>query len=52
MRRGTVQRAMNRGIFVHLPLTLAIIVTGALAQARVVVANSDPASARVCKLYR
>jgi AcrR family transcriptional regulator len=48
MFRGAFRRAMNRGIVVHLPLnTLAMIVTGALAEACLVVANSDdPASAR------
>lgn len=46
--RAAFRRAMNRGIIVPLPLDpLAMIVTGALAEACLVVANSDdPASAR------
>jgi AcrR family transcriptional regulator len=46
--RAAFRRAMNRGIIVPLPLnTLAMIVTGALAEACLVVANSDdPAAAR------
>jgi AcrR family transcriptional regulator len=48
MFRGAFRQAMNSRIVVDLPLnTLAMIVTGALAEACLVVANSeDPASAR------
>lgn len=48
MFRGAFRRAMNRGIFVRLPLnTLAMIVTGALAEACLLVADAqDPDSAR------
>lgn len=42
MFRGAFRRAVNRGIIVPLPLnTLAMIVTGALAEACLLVANSD-----------
>jgi hypothetical protein len=48
MFRGAFRQAINQGIIVELPLnTLAMVVTGALAEACLVVANADdPASAR------
>ena len=48
MFRGAFRRAINRGIFVPLPLnTLAMIVTGALAEACLLVADAeDPDAAR------
>jgi AcrR family transcriptional regulator len=48
MFRAAFRRAINRGVVVELPLTtLAMIVTGALAEACLLVANSDdPTSAR------
>jgi AcrR family transcriptional regulator len=48
MFRGAFRRAMNRGVFVRLPLnTLAMIVTGALAEACLLVADAeDPDEAR------
>lgn len=48
MFRGAFRRAMNRGVFVALPLnTLAMIVTGALAEACLLVADADdPEAAR------
>ena len=42
MFRGAFRRAINRGIFVPLPLnTLAMIVTGALAEACLLVADAE-----------
>ena len=48
MFRGGFRRAMNRGVIVRLPLkTLAMIVTGALAEACLIVADAeDPDAAR------
>jgi hypothetical protein len=48
MFRGAFRQAIHHGIIVELPLnTLAMVVTGALAEACLVVANAeDPASAR------
>lgn len=48
MFRGAFRRAMNRGVVVRLPLnTLAMIVTGALAEACLLVADAeDPETAR------
>jgi AcrR family transcriptional regulator len=48
MFRGTFRRAINRGVMVPLPLnTLAMIVTGALAEACLLVADAeDPEAAR------
>jgi AcrR family transcriptional regulator len=48
MFRGAFRRAMNRGVFSRLPLnTLAMIVTGALAEACLLVADAeDPEAAR------
>lgn len=48
MFRGAFRRAMNRGVFVRLPLNaLAMIVTGALAEACLLVADAeDPEMAR------
>ena len=48
MFRGTFRQGMNRGVFVPLPLnTLAMIVTGALAEACLLVAEAkDPEAAR------
>lgn len=48
MFRGTFRRAVNRGVMVRLPLnTLAMIVTGALAEACLLVAEAeDPEAAR------
>ena len=47
MFRGAFRRAMNRGVFVPLPLNaLAMIVTGALAEACLLIADAeDPAKA-------
>jgi hypothetical protein len=48
MFRGAFRRAINRGVFVPLPLKpLAMIVTGALAEACLLVADAeDPEAAR------
>ncbi len=48
MFRGAFRRAMNRGVFVRLPLnTLAMIVTGALAEGCLLVADAeDPDAVR------
>jgi AcrR family transcriptional regulator len=48
MFRGAFRRAMNRGVFARLPLnTLAMIVTGALAEACLLVADAEnPETAR------
>jgi AcrR family transcriptional regulator len=48
MFRGAFRRAINRGVFVSLPLKpLAMIVTGALAEACLLVADAeDPEAAR------
>ena len=49
MFRGAFRRAMNRGVMVPLPLNvLAMVVTGALMEACLIVANAkDPGAARV-----